>query len=94
MVLYLRPVVGPYLYYTQYSTRMSLLHVSGLEYKPTPQVFHTYFYFYKHACRLRLKKLLYLELSRSPNGFFKLKSLLDPGGRFAYGGFRGETVVT
>jgi hypothetical protein len=27
-------------------------------------------YFYDHAHRLRLKKLLYLELSRSPNGFF------------------------
>jgi hypothetical protein len=34
-----------------------------------------------------LKKLLYLELSRSPNGF--LKVLLDPGG-----GFRSGTAVT
>jgi hypothetical protein len=42
-------------------------------------------YFYNHARRLRLEKLLYLELSRSPNGFFK--GLLDPGG-----GFNNETV--
>ena len=34
----------------------------------TPGVFYTYFY--NHAHRLRLEKLLYLELSRSPNGFF------------------------
>jgi hypothetical protein len=34
----------------------------------TPRVFHTYFY--NHARRPRLEKLLYLELSRSPNGFF------------------------
>jgi hypothetical protein len=32
------------------------------------------------------KKLLYLELSRSSNGYFK--PLLDPGG-----GFRSETAV-
>jgi hypothetical protein len=44
-----------------------------------PEVFYTYFY--NHARRLRLEKILYLELSRSPNGFFK--ALLDPGGRFA-----------
>jgi hypothetical protein len=34
----------------------------------TPGVFYTYFY--NHARRLRLEKLLYLELSRSSNGFF------------------------
>ena len=33
-----------------------------------PQLFYTYFY--NHAHRLRLEKLLYLELPRSPNGFF------------------------
>jgi hypothetical protein len=33
-----------------------------------------------HARRLRLEKLLYLELSRSPNGFFN--PLPDPGGGF------------
>jgi hypothetical protein len=41
-----------------------------------------YAYFYNHARRPRLEKLLHLELSRSPNGFFKpLLTLLDPGGR-------------
>jgi hypothetical protein len=43
-------------------------------------VFHARF-FYNHAHRPRLDKLLYLELSRSSNGNFKL--LLDPGGSFA-----------
>jgi hypothetical protein len=37
--------------------------------------------------RLRLEKLLYLELSTSPDGFFK--PLVDTGG-----GFRIETAVT
>jgi hypothetical protein len=46
-----------------------------------------YTYFYNHAHRLRLEKLLYKELSRSSNGHFK--PLLDPGG-----GFRSETAVT
>jgi hypothetical protein len=41
----------------------------------TPQLFYTYFY--NHAHRARLEKLLYIELSRSSNGFFK--PLLDPG---------------
>jgi hypothetical protein len=45
----------------------------------TPGVF--YKCFYNHAHRLRLEKILYLELSRSPNGFFKVL-LLDPGGGF------------
>jgi hypothetical protein len=49
-----------------------------------PRVFYTYFY--NHAHRLRLEKLLYLELSRSPNGFFLV--LLDPGG-----GFTSETAA-
>jgi hypothetical protein len=35
-----------------------------------------------------LKKLLYLELSRRPNGFFNFKVLLDPGG-----GFNSETAA-
>jgi hypothetical protein len=43
--------------------------VSHLHSSSTPGVFYTYFY--NHAHRLRLEKLLYLELSRSPNGFFK-----------------------
>ena len=47
-------------------------------------VFYTYFY--NPAHRLRLEKLLYLELSRSSNGFFK--PLLDPGG-----GFTSETAA-
>jgi hypothetical protein len=46
-----------------------------------------YTYFYNHARRLRLEKLLYRELSRSPSGYFK--PLLDPGD-----GFRSETAVT
>jgi hypothetical protein len=41
-----------------------------------PEVFYTCFY--NHAHRLRLEKLLYIELSRSSNGCFK--PLLDPGG--------------
>jgi hypothetical protein len=40
------------------------------------QLFYTYFY--NHAHRLRLEKLLYLEPSKSPIGFFK--PLLDPDG--------------
>jgi hypothetical protein len=36
----------------------------------TPGVFYKYFYNYKNAHRLRLEKPLYLELSRSSNGFF------------------------
>ena len=36
----------------------------------TPGVFYTYFY--NHARRLCLEILLYLELPRSPNGFFKV----------------------
>jgi hypothetical protein len=42
----------------------------------TPGVFYTYFY--NHARRLRIEKLLYLGLSRSSNNYFK--PLLDPGG--------------
>jgi hypothetical protein len=37
-----------------------------------------YTYFYNHARRLRLEKLLYLGLSRSLSGYFK--PLRDPGG--------------
>jgi hypothetical protein len=50
----------------------------------TPGILYTHFY--NHAHRLRLEKLLYLELSRSPNGFFKV--LLDPGR-----GFTSETAA-
>ena len=53
-----------------------LVYVSDLDPFSTPQLFHTYYY--NHARRLRLEKLLYLELSRSSNGFFK--PLLDPDG--------------
>jgi hypothetical protein len=59
---------------------------SGVNSSSTPGVYYTYFY--NHARRLRLeKKLLYIELSRSSNRYFK--PLLDPGG-----GFRSETGVT
>jgi hypothetical protein len=51
----------------------------------TPAVFYTCSY--DHALRLRLEKLLCLELPRSPNGFFQV--LLGPGG-----GFTSETVVS
>jgi hypothetical protein len=51
-------------------------HISGLDLVWAPRLFYTY----------RLEKLLCLELSRSPNGFFK--ALVDPGG-----GFRSETAV-
>jgi hypothetical protein len=43
-------------------------YVSPLVSISTPGVF--YAHFYNHAHRLRLEKLLYLELSRSSNGFF------------------------
>ena len=63
-------------------------------FKFAPGVFYTYFY--NHAHRLRLEKLLYVELSRSSNGFFK--PLLDSGGilllKPPHGGLRSETVVT
>jgi hypothetical protein len=42
--------------------------ISPPDSSPTPGVFYTYSY--NHAHRLRLEKLLYLELPRSPNGFF------------------------
>ena len=58
-----------------------IIYTSPLVSSSTPGVFYTYFY--NHAHRLRLEKLLYLELSRSPNGFFIFfKVLLDPGGGF------------
>ena len=41
------------------------------------QLFYTYFY--NHAHRPHLEKLLYLGLSRTPSGFFN--PLLDPGNR-------------
>jgi hypothetical protein len=58
-------------------------YISGLDGVWTPQLFHANFY--NHAHRLRLEKLLYLELSRRSNGFFK--PLLDPDG-----GFNSETA--
>jgi hypothetical protein len=62
--------------------------------RPTTGVFYTYFY--NHARRLRLEKPLYLELSRSPNGFFNhfliqvAVSFLKP----PYCVFRSKTAVT
>ena len=50
--------------------------VSGLDLVWAPQLFYTHFY--NHVHRLRPEKLLYVGLSRSSNGFFKV--LLDPGG--------------
>jgi hypothetical protein len=60
------------------------MYVSPFHSSPTPGVFCKYFY--NHARRLRLEKLLYLGLSRSSNGYFK--PLLDPGG-----GFTSETAA-
>jgi hypothetical protein len=47
------------------STQLTV-HISGLDPFRTPGVFCTYFY--NHAHRIRLEKLVYLEPSRSPNG--------------------------
>jgi hypothetical protein len=55
------------------------LHISNGDSSWTPGVFCTCFYNYARRLR-RLEKLLYLELSRSSNGFFKV--LLYPGGGF------------
>ena len=49
-------------------------HVAVINFSPrlsscTPGVFYTYFY--SHAHRLRLEKLLYIELSRSFSGYFR-----------------------
>jgi hypothetical protein len=63
----------------------AIRYVSPLLSSWAPGVFYTYFY--NHARHLRLENLLYLELSRSSNGFFK--PLLEPGG-----GFKSETAVT
>jgi hypothetical protein len=57
---------------------LPLYDISDLDLDSTPQLFYTYSY--NQAHRLRLEKLLYLELSRSSNGIFKL--LPDPGDRF------------
>ena len=57
------------------------LHASHVHSRGTIGVFYTYFY--NHAHRLRLEKLSYLELYRSPNGF--LKPLMGPCGGFASG---------
>jgi hypothetical protein len=59
------------------------LYISGLGQVRAPQLFYTHSY--NHAHRLRLEKLLYLELSSSSNGF--LKALLDPDD-----GFTSETA--
>jgi hypothetical protein len=73
------------LYSIQYNTVARSTNISPVLSRGTPGVFYTYFY--NHTRRLRLEKLLYLELSRSPGGYFR--PLLDPGG-----GFRSETAVT
>ena len=60
-----------------------------------PMYIYIYIYIYNHAHRPHLEKLLYLELSRSTNGFFKV--LLDPGGqvkRPLRNRFGSETVTS
>ena len=54
------------------------------------EVFYTCFYNYNHAYRTRLKKLLYLELPRSSNGF--LKALPASGSRWRFQ--KSKTAVT
>ena len=70
------------LYYT-FLYGSATLYFSGFHSGRTPGVF--YKYFYNHAHRPRLEKLLQIELSRSSNGYFK--PLLHPGG-----GFTSETA--
>jgi hypothetical protein len=70
------------------------MYISHRDSRGTPGVFHAYLY--NHARRLRLEKLLYPEVSRSPNGFLNrfwiqvAVSLPKP----PHGGFRSETAVT
>jgi hypothetical protein len=51
-------------------------YISPRDSSPTPGICYTHPH--NHARLLRLEKLLYLELPRNSNGFFK--PLLDPGG--------------
>jgi hypothetical protein len=62
---------------------LRLLFINISDQVSTPQLYYTYFC--NHVHRLRLEKILYLEHSRSSNGFFK--PLLDPDG-----GFTSETA--
>jgi hypothetical protein len=61
-----------------------------------PGVFHACFYNRNHARRFRLEKPLYVEISRTPNGYLNefwiqaVVSLMKP----PHGGFRSETAVT
>jgi hypothetical protein len=70
----------PYIYIYIY------IHISPRDSSWTPGVFCTYFYNHTRRLRLEKLKLVYLELSRIPDGF--LKVLLDPGG-----GFTSETAA-
>ena len=54
--------------------------ISDLDQVSTPQLFYAYFYNHAHRPRLEKLQVLHIELSRSPNGFFK--PLLDPGDDF------------
>jgi hypothetical protein len=67
----------PYLHYNIIPIYI-IYYISDRLSSSTPGVF--YKCFYNHAHRLRLEKLLWIELSRSSNGHFK--PLLDPGDRF------------
>ena len=86
-LMYRLPLLFPYSLTTPVGAIMPIqhpLHISPRHSSWTPGAFYTYFY--NHAHRLRLEKLLCLELSRSSNGFFQ--ALLDPGG-----GFTSETAA-
>jgi hypothetical protein len=64
------------------------IYISHLDSSSTPGVFYTYFY--NHAHRLRLEKLLCLGLSRSPNGVF----LSTSGSRWRFQFWNRYTAVS
>jgi hypothetical protein len=65
------PTQNPYRNLVGYLFRVSYwTYISPPLSRRTPGVFYTCFCFYNHAHRIRLEKLLYLEPSRSSDGFF------------------------
>jgi hypothetical protein len=72
-----------YIYTYIYTYIYIYIYISGVLSNWTPGVFYTYFY--NHARRLRLETLVYIEVFRTCNGYFKP---LDPGG-----GYASETAV-
>jgi hypothetical protein len=76
--------------------RRFYIYISEVNSSSKPGGYFTLISMYNHAHRHRLEKLLYTELSRSSNGYFK--PLLGPcGGSLLippHGGLRSETAVT